>query len=297
MNLKQRLRRLGCVQENVCLKGFTTFKIGGKAEYLFSSSSGKSLREAASFLKRENIPYYILGGGSNLLVSSSVLEGVVIDPLFKEIEIEKATHRIKVGAKVAVGGILKMCLENSWGGLEFLAGLRARVGGLIANNASFGGEDISQKVEKVRVLDFKTSKIYWLENKDINWGYRTAGLRDFIILEAVFVLSQKSSEKAASKIKANIQYRLKNQELTSKSAGCIFRNPQEGLSAGELIEKAGLKGFRNKQAVVSSKHANFILNESCAKSWDVIFLIEQIKDKVKQDTGICLEEEIQRWGC
>ncbi len=297
MALNRELNRWGLTREKVSLKEFTTFNIGGYCDYFFSPDSEESLKNAVSFLLKRDICLYILGAGSNLLISSDRLRGVVVDLCLEDIQIRNNLSEIYVASAVKINKLLNFCLTHSLGGIEFLSGIPASLGGAVKNNTSFRGESISQKVVGLKVLDIKRAEIYFLENKDISWQYRDSGLEGFIILGAVLSLSQTDIKEIKGKIKDNLRYRLSKQELTAKSAGCIFRNPAKEISAGKLIEDAGLKGLRKDKAVVSSKHANFILNESCAKSQDVIFLIEKIKEKVKSKFGIVLKEEIQRWGC
>jgi UDP-N-acetylmuramate dehydrogenase len=201
-----------------------------------------------------------------------------------------------VGGGVFLPRLLGLCLEQSLGGLEFLAGVPASLGGILANNTSFKGKDALSLVQKIRILDTESLSISFIDKILIEEGYH-ASLEKSLILGASIFLEPKDKTAIKKEIKDNIAYRLKAQEAGVFCAGCIFKNPEGDVSAGRLIEEAGLKGLKKGQARISDKHANFIINEKEARSCDVVFLIEETKERVYNKSGVRLEEEIIRWGC
>lgn len=297
MEIGRVLSSLGEVKKGVPLKRFTSFKIGGEAEAFFSPYSEETFLKAVKVIKEKNIPFYILGRGSNILVSSKGVKGVVIKPEFSELSLQDRDGDVYAGAMVPVGRLLNFCLDNSLSGAEFLSGIPGSIGGVLVNNASFQKKSISKLARTIKVLDAEKEAISYLSAEDIFWNYRKSSLRGKVVLGAVLSLRKENEKEIKNKIRDNINFRLKKQNLECYSAGCVFRNPEGAAPAGQLIDEAGLKGCRKGRAVVSFKHANFIINESCANSEDVISLIEYIKEKVKDKFGVILEEEIQRWGC
>jgi len=297
-SLEEAFKNLGRLKKDVSLREFTTFRIGGKAKYFFLPFSEDCLKIALKILREQGINYYILGGGSNLLISSEAIEGVVIKLDFKEI-LPLGDNLFYLGAGVSVRSILNFSLANNLGGLEFLALLPASLGGLIVNNASFKDNSIFERVRRVKVLQPQTQKIFFIDRENIRYTYRSSSLKreGLIVLGAEIEFYPSSLREIKEKIKEVIAYRKRNQEVGRFSAGCIFKNPSPQILAGKLIEELNLKGLRKGEAFVSLRHANFIINEGGAGSEDVIFLIEYIKEKVYNRWGIVLEEEIERWQC
>ncbi|RKY44230.1 MAG: UDP-N-acetylenolpyruvoylglucosamine reductase [Candidatus Omnitrophota bacterium] len=296
--LEEAFKNLGRLKKDFSLKEFTTFKIGGKAKYFFLPFSEDCLKIALKILGEQSINYYILGGGSNLLISSEAIEGVVIKLDFKEI-LPLGDNLFYLGAGVSTRSILNFSLANNLGGLEFLALLPASLGGVIVNNASFKENSIFDRVSRVKVLQPQTQEIFFIDRENIYYTYRSSSLKTerLIVLGAEIEFYPSPSKKIREKIKEVIAYRKRNQEVGKFSAGCIFKNPSPQILAGKLIEELNLKGLRKGKAFVSLKHANFIINEGGADSKDVVFLIEYIKKKVYNRWRIVLEEEVERWQC
>ena len=290
------LKKLGTLREGVSLKERTSFRIGGPARYLFSPASAEDLAEAVRLLKANQIPYYLLGGGSNLLVSSKGLEGVVIELGFNDFYPLDYPGSFYVGAGVSLPYLLGICLEQSLGGLEFLAGIPATMGGALATNASYKGKDIMSLVQKLKLLNTDDLSLSFVDKVLVQEGYH-APLEKCLIIGASIFLEPKDARAIKKEIRDNIAYRRAHQEVGVFCAGCIFKNPQGDKGAGRLIEEAGLKGKRYGGARISDKHANFIVNEKDASSSDVVFLIEEIREKVYNKSGVVLKEEIIRWGC
>lgn len=295
--LKETLRHWGQVEEDYKLAPLTTFKIGGRCKYFFIPNSLDSLQKAVKLFTNENIDYHILGAGSNLLISSKGFTPVVVKLPFCEFKKLDNSNLFYVGSSMLLSHLLGLCLENNLGGLEFLAGLPASLGGALVNNASFKKQHIFSLIEKVYVLEPGGNKIFFIDKNSIEYGYKFCSLKKFIVLGAQirFNIDDKASLKG--KMREVMKYRMLTQEVGNFSAGCVFKNPPQGHTAAELIEHAHLKGFKRNDASVSAKHANFIINHKEATSSDVVFLIEYIKEKVHNEFGVMLEEEIERWQC
>ncbi|MFC1514658.1 UDP-N-acetylmuramate dehydrogenase [Candidatus Omnitrophota bacterium] len=295
-SISERLSSLGNLEQDVFLGPLTTFGIGGQARYLFTPSSEENLCEAVGALRQARTAYYVLGRGSNILVCTERLEAVVIKLAFDAISELDEAGCFYAGASVRLARLLGFCLERSLGGAEFLAGLPATLGGALVTNASFKGTDIFSLVERVKVFDPDSAEVAFRDKDGLEYGYRYSSLKGSIVLGAVLRFAPKDKHTIRTEIRNNVVYRLTRQEPFF-SAGCIFKNPRPGVSAGQLIEEAGCKGLRKGGARISPKHANFIINEKEAGFRDVLFLIEEMKEKVYNKSGVVLEEEIERWGC
>jgi len=292
MNLFQGLKAK--VKTKIPLSRYTTFKIGGEADFFIEPTDVRELRKILKIAKRNNLRIYILGAGSNLLVSDEGVRAVVIrlsSDYFKKIKF--LGNYVWVGAGLKVSRLLKSCLENGLGGIEFLTGIPATLGGAIFMNAGTNEGCIGDFVEEVKVMDYN-GKIKKLKRNSLDFGYRCSNLRNFIIIEALLRLIKKDKKEIRDKMDYFMNYRRLTQELSYPSCGCIFKNPN-GFFAGKLIEDCKLKGKSIGDAQVSQKHANFIINRNSASAKDVLKLIDYIKGKVKKKFNIDLELEIEIW--
>lgn len=253
-------------KKNVSLKNYTTFRIGGKAKYFFVAKTKDNLIEAIKTAKKKKLPFFILGDGSNLLVSDKGYKGLVI----------------KFGQPLSL---------YVFQGLEWATGIPGTVQGAVFGNAGAFGKSMKDVVKEVKVFDTKTEKIKNFKNKDCQFSYKNSIFRKKknLIILSVEIKTKKSNPK---KIKEYFNYKKETQPLNFPSAGSIFRNPA-GFFAGELIDKCGLKGKRVGNVKISEKHANFIVNLGNGKAKDVIKLIKLIKNKVKKKFGVVLKEEIR----
>ncbi|MCX7661834.1 MAG: UDP-N-acetylmuramate dehydrogenase [Candidatus Omnitrophica bacterium] len=277
------------------IKEYTTFKIGGKAKYFFETQNLEELKFILDFKRRKRLKLFVLGGGSNVLITDGVLSGLVIrlsGRAFKSIEVDRDV--LRVGAGTALKELINYCIINRLANLEFLAGIPGTVGGAVVMNAGTKDRSISDFVKEVVVMDHQ-KRIKTLKRNQISFGYRQSSLNKFIILKASFNIKRRSLKKIKNDLKAYLTYRKTTQPLDYPSAGCIFKNPCESISAGELIDKCGLKGKRIGDACVSLQHANFIVNLKKAKFMDVIRLMKFIRSKVKEKFDIELEPEIKIW--
>ncbi len=287
------------IQRNIPLAPLTTFKIGGPAKYFLKVKNKNELVEAIKWAKKKNLPagkavlpYFILGGGSNILVSDKGFNGLIIELLIRDCQL--LGNKILVGAGMSLAKLVTFSIKNGLTGLEWAVGIPGTIGGAVRGNAGALGHSISEYLEKVKIL--RADKIIELKNKEIGFSYRQSIFKrnQDIILEAVLALKKGKAQESKKIIKENIQRRI-TAHPAQPSAGCIFKNPKPS-SAGLLIQQCGLKGKQIGGAKISQKHANFIVNTGQAKARDVRALIALIKRKVKDRFNIELEEEIKYIG-
>ena len=278
------------------MSSHTTFKIGGKVDYLITVDTEAELIEALSACKDNNIPYMMLGNGSNLLISDDGIEGAVIalSGEFKEISVDGDTVTAGAGAKLS-----KLCtvaLDNSLGGLEFAYGIPGSVGGAVFMNAGAYGGEMKDVVSSVTALT-RNGELRTYAADELALGYRTSIFKanGDIILYSKYKLHSDNKEAIKARMDDFMHRRVTKQPLEYPSAGSVFKRP-EGAFAGTLIEQCGLKGKTIGGARVSEKHAGFIINIGSATCDDVMDLVKLVQDTVKAETGYFLEREIIRTG-
>lgn len=274
---------------NAEIKKYTTYKLEGTVSEIYIPSDVLELKNLLAELKNKNIRYKILGNGSNLIVSSKY-DGVLIKlKNFDTLNIDGNT--VKVGAGYMLPKLALKCAENGLSGLEFAYGIPATIGGAVYQNAGAYGFSIDKVIKDVTILD-GNYEIITLSKAELKFGYRDSIFKhkNFICLEVTLELRKGNSEDILEKMKENLKHRKENQPLEYPSAGSVFRNPI-GYSAGKLIEEAGCKGAQVGDAMVSYKHANFIVNTGKATAEDVLELIKLVQKKVEDKTGILLETE------
>ncbi len=296
----ERLKKLdlGKVEENVSLKKCTTYRVGGIASCIVYPKTKSDLVKCIRFLQGENVPFKILGNGSNLLFSEKPYEGVLIKlSEFDQIKF-LGRNKIRVGAGASLIKLSLLAAKKGLTGLEFAAGIPGSVGGSVYMNAGAYKSDMGYIVERVKVLT-PDLKIINLENKEMNFHYRSSFLqshKDYVCLEVLIKLRKGKKDAIEEVIRDRRERRIASQPLEFPSAGSVFRNP-EGNFAGKLIEDSGLKGMVHGGAMVSDKHANFIVNHNGATADDVKYLIDLCHDKVLENYGIDLkiEQEFVNW--
>ena len=274
---------------NADLKSYTTYKLEGKVACVYFPEDVTELEDLILKLKKENKKYKILGNGSNLIIGSKY-DGVLIKlEKFDKLDIDG--NMVTVGSGYMLPKLALECAKKNLSGLEFASGIPATIGGAIYQNAGAYGEQMDKVIKNVTVLDDQ-GDIKILNKSELKLGYRDSILKHerLICLEVVLELKHDSYENIKQKMHDNLLNRKEKQPLEYPSAGSVFRNPL-GYSAGKLIEDAGLKGFKVGDAMVSLKHANFIVNTGHASGEDVLKLIKIIQEKVKEKTGILLEIE------
>lgn len=288
---------IGKIEKDVFLSKYTTYKVGGLARCIVYPRNISKLVQLIKILKKHHISFKILGNGSNLLFSDKVYEGVIIK-LSEFNEIEFYDKKVRVGAGYSLMKLSSLCAKRGLTGFEFASGIPGTIGGAVFMNAGAYNSDMGYVVQEVKVLtpDFR---IITLENREMNFHYRTSFLKkhpDYICLEVVIKLSEGNKGAIDTLIKERRKRRLESQPLEFPSAGSVFRNPN-GDFAGRMIEELGLKGLRKGGAMVSEKHANFIVNAGGASSKDIKDLIDYVHDKVEEKYNVDLkvEQEFVNW--
>jgi len=281
------------LKKNVPLAPHTTFGIGGSAQLFYKAKTSKELIKAIKAAHKLKIPYFILGGGSNILVADRGLAGLVVKVQSSKFKVQ--SYKIFAEAGVPLTKLVEIAQEHSLSGLECCIGIPGTVGGAVAGNAGAKNQWINQCIKSVTILD-KSGKIINLKKDDCQFGYRSSCLRDNsskIILKAIFELKRENPK--IIKEKTNKFLEARSNQPKEKSAGSIFKNPAND-SAGRLIDAAGLKGKRVGEAQISPQHANFIINLGRAKAKDVLALIKLAQGRVREKFGVELELEIQLIG-
>jgi UDP-N-acetylmuramate dehydrogenase len=284
----------GKVLLNERLAPYTTFRIGGVADYYLEPIDAKDLLNIIKYLNGKSVPYYVMGNGSNVLISDEGIRGAVfnLEAGFSYLKHEKGMVISGAGAKIAK--FVDFCIQNSYAGVEMLAGIPATIGGAVIMNAGAYGGEISTYVDNVTVI--KKEVIVTLKKQDCGFIYRNSNLKSTVVIEAVFKLPAGDPEEVSRVRKELLLKRNEQQPVEIPNAGCIFKNPA-GSFAAKLIEDCGLKGSAYGGAMVSPKHSNFIVNyNNRATAQDVIELIKIVRQKVKAQTGIWLELEVKLVG-
>ena len=274
--------------QDVSLKKYNTYRIDTKCKYLIFPNSKEELIKVIKFLKDNTIKYLVLGNGSNIILSSDYYDGVIIK-LDKLNNISINNNIIEVEAGYS---LIKLSLDTAnlgLEGLEFASGIPGNIGASIAMNAGAYTHSLEEIVESVEVLN-PDNEIITLTNKDINFKYRDTifkNKKNYIIISAKLKLKKGNKQEILELIDKRRKRRIETQPLEYPSAGSVFRNP-DNLSAGALIEQAGLKGYSIGGAMVSKKHANFIINYDNATGKDIINLINYIENKIYEKYNIKL---------
>ncbi len=283
------------VRRDEMLSHRTTLRIGGPAALLVVAHSYTALAYTLDVLAHENVPWVVLGKGSNILCSDNGYRGCIIclGREFTRIAVEGES--ITCGGAALTSKLVNTALKSSLTGLECCAGIPGTVGGALAMNAGSRDQWIGSVVRDVVVLR-KREGLARLAASDIAWGYRsTSFLPGDIILEATLDLSSDERDKIARRMDALLKRRKLTQPIGLPTCGSVFKNPLEG-SVGALIEKCGLKGAKRGGARISEVHANFVVNESRASADDVCALMQLMRDSVHASYGIALEPEVRFLG-
>lgn len=308
------------VQENVSLVDYTTFKIGGPARYFFIAKTAEEIINALKFAKSKGIPYYILGNGSNVLVSDAGFGGIVIKA--QNTKYQMLNTAIDAGAGVNLAKLVAESAKAGLTGLEWAIGIPGTVGGAIVGNAGAFSRSMSEFAESVWVLDTETLTERAAGNAECEFGYRSSIFKErknYVIIKTILKLSKAEPEKIKRQIKEYLEKR-KERHPVGPSVGSVFKNPPISenqkafeklakkfpeaekfrvtgkIPAGWFVDELGLLGKKIGGAMISQKHGNFIINAGGAKATDVITLISLIKQKVRVNFGIQLQEEIQYVG-
>jgi len=312
------------IQQKTKLAPLTSFRVGGDAKFFFEAKTNEEVGLAMMYAYEESLPLFILGGGTNILVSDGGFDGIAIKPNIKNIK--PGEDFLSVGSGASMESVLDYCLERGFSGLEWSGGLPGTIGGAVRGNAgAFGGEisNIISEVLSINVIGVQP-KLIRRSSKDCNFSYRSSLFKTKeekeIITEVVLRFDHKNKDELRRVAQEKIQYRAANHPLEYPNAGSIFKNikaqdaPEELFERAQklgklkgrpermmmptafVIEETDLKGFSIGGAEISTKHANFIVNKGRATAKDIFSLINLVKEKVAKKWKLDLEEEIQYLG-
>ena len=281
---------------NELMSRHTTFRVGGEAACLLKVSNSKELSRIITFLRETEHDFFVLGNGSNLLVSDNGYDGIVLKLEGEFGEVRTDGLKIVAGAGVSLSKVAKTALDEGLTGMEFASGIPGTLGGAVVMNAGAYDGEMKQIIKEVTVMD-REGNILVLDNDTMEFGYRTSAIknRPFIVLSAVLTLQEGEKEEIKNKMDDFAERRREKQPLEYASAGSTFKRP-EGYFAGKLIMDAGLRGFSIGGAQVSEKHCGFIINKGNASATDIAELIAEVQERVKEQFGVMLEPEVIRIG-
>lgn len=287
------------------LAPLTYYRIGGPADLLAVPKSLADLQWLAERIQETGIPYFILGAGSNLLVSDDGFRGLVVRmtklaAAIEELPSESAQEiRLRVGSGVMVSTLLRKASQMGWAGLEFLAGVPGSVGGTAVMNAGTHLGESKDRLMRVEVFSLKSRSVSFFEKDQLQYSYRKNHflMEDAVVLSVDYQVTRESPEKVKAKIDETLLRRKNSQPVELPSCGSVFKNPKDsGKHAWQVIEQLGLRGHRIGDAQFSEKHSNFIVNLGKARASDVRALIDLAKTRAKQELQIELEEEVKYLG-
>jgi len=282
------------------LKKYTSFRIGGPADLLAMPEDKLELKKLLKKAAALDIPVTLFGGGTNILITDKGIRGLVVITKFlkSNIHITRADLQGKTIYVEAGENLSKVCrfaIQNSLSGLEYAAGIPGTVGGAIIMNAGTQSWEISDIVESIDILNKNTLAFETIGKKELDFSYRQLKLSG-IIVAATLVLTKKPQGEIKKTFTETLTKKNATQPVSAASAGCFFKNPTKEKSAGELIEKSGLKGIKINDAMVSEKHANFIVNINNASCEDILQLKQYIQKIVSEKYHIKLETEVRLEG-
>ena len=293
------------VHRNAPLAPFTTFKVGGPADWLVTLKNADEVRAVVQLAREHRVPVSVLGGGSNSLVSDAGVRGLVIRIHGGDVR-ALGPSSIRADAGLTINGLVRWTINRGVAGLEAWAGTPGTVGGAIYGNAHFQGRLISEVIERVTLVG-SGGTVEEVPVEDMEFGYDYSRLHRTreVVLSADFRTGSGDPAALREVARASLAFRKRTQPLEAASAGCIFQNPDPALervpdgipaSAGALVDRAGLKGAAEGAASVSPTHANFIVNRGGATAADIVRLVERCKREVAERFGVQLREEIVRLG-
>ncbi|TCK59526.1 UDP-N-acetylmuramate dehydrogenase [Seleniivibrio woodruffii] len=282
------------IEQNRILKDLCSYRTGGAAEFYAAVQTDDELAEALAFAAEKGLEITILGGGYNVLISDKGVSGIVINTAGLNCHTTVNGTEVYAGAGIMIDDLAEMTAQAGLCGMEDMSGIPGTVGGAVRMNAGAFATEIKDIAVCVDMMDWDGRR-YRVQNADAGFGYRRADGLKGVVTGAMFRLKQGEPEAIKVRRAEILAKRDEKQPLDFPSCGSVFKRP-EGNYAGTLIEKCGLKGFRIGGAVVSEKHANFILNVDNAASDDIYSLILHVQDTVEKETGIRLEREVRFIG-
>jgi len=282
------------------MSDYTSFRVGGRVDYLAFPSDIQDLQKILGWCKQRGVRYFVLGNGTNLLVRDGGVRGMAISLSRGFLRLEEVgggpeENLILAEAGGPLGKLVEFSSEKGLAGMEFAAGIPGTVGGAIFMNAGAFKEEMKGVLHSVRLMD-PEGNIAEKGKNQLRFSYRSLEVeKGAVILGAQFRLRPENGQKVKAKVEENIRWRRAKQPWDLPSAGSVFKNPVQG-PAGRFVEEAGLKGSRIGDAQVSEQHANFIVNRGKARARDILALVEIIRKKVFKEKGVWLETEIQVVG-
>jgi UDP-N-acetylmuramate dehydrogenase len=290
----------GEILYSVPMFAYTSFRVGGRVDYLAFPSDIQDLQEVLRRCNQQGVRYFVLGNGTNLLVRDGGIRGMAISLSRGFLRVEEVgggpgENLILAEAGGPLGKLVEFSSEKGLTGLEFAAGIPGTVGGAIFMNAGAFKEEMKGVLHSVRLMD-PEGNISEKGKNELRFSYRSLEVeKGEVILGAQFSLRPENGQRVKAKVEENIRWRKTKQPWDLPSAGSVFKNPVQG-PAGRFVEEAGLKGSRIGDAQVSEQHANFIVNRGKARARDILTLVEIIREKVFKEKGVWLETEIQVVG-
>jgi UDP-N-acetylmuramate dehydrogenase len=307
------------IQKNIILANHTSFRIGGPAKFFAEVNNTQELEEALKYAKENNLPYFILGGGSNILASDKGFDGLVIKIKMSQIKIEKSSNTVEAEAGVPLARVVNSTVAESMTGMEWAAGIPGTIGGAVRGNAGAYGGEAGDAIESVKVFDVETGAYKEFSKEECQFSYRESIFKknkNLIIVSVKIKLAPGNKEESMEKIKVIIPKRISLQTPGTTSAGSYFVNPvtdkkelieefekEKGakskggkVPAAWLIERADLKGKKIGGAMVSEANSIYFLNTGGATAENVIMLSSIVKQQVRDKFGVQLKEEVEMLG-
>ncbi len=283
----------GVIREGVPLAPLSHIRIGGPAAVFLEPWAEEDVALTVRVCKEHGLPLHVLGGGSNLLIADSGVDGFVLH-LERWNRVVKDGRRLTAQAGASLPSLLRRSKEAKLSGLEGLIGIPAQVGGAVAMNAGTHVATTFDRLVSISIVD-EEGMLRTLERDQFGPGYRNGNLGDVVVTDATFELDQGRAPSVDTEMEDLLRRRNATQPVTQRSVGCIFKNP-EGESAGRMIQEAGLMGVAAGDIEVSTKHANYFVNRGHGSAAEVMELVERVRSRVRENTGIELQLEIKLWG-
>lgn len=285
-----------CVLENEPMKCHTTFQVGGSVDYFITPHTIEEIKKCLGFLKKQQIPYYILGNGSNVLTSDEGYRGAILHMYHNMNHIELDGTLLRAQAGALLSKIAAKALDAELTGFEFASGIPGTIGGAVYMNAGAYGGEMKQVIESAAVMD-QDGNVFTLGTDELKFGYRKSVVSQerYLVLEAKIRLSRGAKELIQSRMEELKELRVQKQPLKFGSAGSTFKRPK-GYFAGKLIMDAGLSGYTIGGAQVSTKHCGFVVNTGGATAKNIVDLIAHIQKTVEEKYGVLLETEVKMLG-
>lgn len=280
------------IKTNEDMSKHTSFKTGGKAMIYVKATTVEDVINVLKIVKEEEIPFVVLGNGSNILFKNDMFNGIVLKIDLNNMEINSEKVLVDAGMKNAIVG--RKLLDSNLQGFEFAAGIPGTIGGAVRMNAGAYGGEIKDIIESVTYIDYDTLETKTINNEECEFSYRYSIFCENknVILSAILKLEKGTKEEIKAKMDEYAKSRKEKQPLEYPSAGSTFKRGKDFITA-KLIDDCGLKGYQIGGAQVSEKHAGFIINKNNATAKDIMDLIEYVRKTVKEKTGKCIELEVE----